>query len=89
MASERSGREQIELAEKHQKGSPDFSFFMAEAHVNLGDKDQALAWLNKAADENHPAIPAIHSDPDYESLHSDPRFTDLVRRVAQSRVSVN
>ena len=75
-------QKQIELAEKQQKSDPDFPFFMAEAYTHLGEKDQAIAWLNKAADEKHPAIPAINYDPDYESLRSDPRFAELVRRIA-------
>lgn len=57
---------------------------MAEAYSHLGDKG-ALAWLNRAADEKHPAIFAINDDPDYESLHSDPRFAELVRRIQRSR----
>jgi TolB-like protein/DNA-binding winged helix-turn-helix (wHTH) protein len=78
-------QKQIELAEKLQKSDSDFPFFMAEAHIHLGEKDQTLRWLNKAANEKHPAIAAIHSDPDYESLRSDPRFAELVRRVATAK----
>jgi len=78
-------QKQIELADKQQKGDPDLPFFMAEAHAHLGDKDQTMAWLNKAADQKHPAIPPINYDPDYESLHSDPRFAELVRRVQPSK----
>ncbi len=67
------------------QGDPDLPFFLAEAHVHLGDKDQTLMWLNKAADQKHPAIPPINYDPDYESLRTDRRFTELVRRVELSK----
>ena len=74
-------QKQIELAEKMKKGDRDLPLFMAEAYTRLGESDQAFTWLNKAADERHPAMRSISLDPDFDSLHSDPRFAELARRV--------
>jgi len=75
-------RKQIELAQKHQPKNPDLPMFMAEAFSNLGDKDETLHWLNRAADENHPATFVLRFDPDFDPVRSDPRFAELLQRVA-------
>jgi Flp pilus assembly protein TadD len=47
----------------------------------LGDKDQAMTWLEKANEERDPWITGLKVEPMFDSLRSDPRFLDLVRRV--------
>jgi len=51
------------------------------AYAGLGDKEQAFAWLERAADERRDRIVWLNVDPLLEPLRSDPRFHDLVRRV--------
>ena len=51
------------------------------AYAGLGDKDQAFALLQRAAEEHRDRIVWLNVDPLLEPLRSDPRFHDLVRRV--------
>jgi serine/threonine protein kinase/Tfp pilus assembly protein PilF len=55
-------------------------YFAAKGYMLLGDKDQALVWLNKAA-EAHSQVLFIKSDPYWDSIRSDPRYVDLLRRM--------
>jgi tetratricopeptide (TPR) repeat protein len=54
---------------------------LAWIYAALGEKDQALAMLDKAYDERSWYIVLLAVDPKFENLRSDPRFADLVRRV--------
>jgi TolB-like protein/DNA-binding winged helix-turn-helix (wHTH) protein/Tfp pilus assembly protein PilF len=47
--------------------------------VGLGDKDQAMAWLETAYAERF--NPQVLMRPGFDSLRSDPRFQDLLRRT--------
>jgi uncharacterized protein CbrC (UPF0167 family) len=49
--------------------------------ANLGDKQQAFAWLEKAYQAHEWPLIALKVDPQYGSLRSDPRFKDLVHRI--------
>ena len=75
-------RKQIDLAEKIQKGNRDRTFFMVEAYTHLGDNDQAFLWLDRAAEERHPAMASLSVDPDFDPLRSDPRFAELLSRLS-------
>lgn len=63
---------------KHKYVSP---YFIALVYVGLGDKDQALAWLEKAYQERHPYLILIKVEPVFDVLRSEPGFQDLVRRI--------
>ena len=52
---------------------------VADAYANLGEKDKAFIWLNKAVDEHSPLF--INSDTDLDSLHDDPRYTAILQRM--------
>jgi TolB-like protein/DNA-binding winged helix-turn-helix (wHTH) protein/Flp pilus assembly protein TadD len=54
---------------------------IAWAYAGLGDKDQELAWLEKAYAQHSNELTALKVDPGYDSLRSDPRFQTLLRRV--------
>jgi Flp pilus assembly protein TadD len=49
--------------------------------LGLGDKGQALTWLEKAYEDHSFALVSINSWPWFDPLRSDPRFQDLVRRI--------
>jgi TolB-like protein len=53
----------------------------AVIYAGLGDKAQALAWLEKARDERFNWIPFIQVDPLFDDLRSDPRFAALVQNL--------
>jgi TolB-like protein/DNA-binding winged helix-turn-helix (wHTH) protein/Tfp pilus assembly protein PilF len=56
---------------------------IAVIYVGLDDKDQAMAWLQRAyADRFNPGV---LMRPAFDSLRSDPRFQDLVRRIGLAR----
>jgi TolB-like protein/DNA-binding winged helix-turn-helix (wHTH) protein len=67
---------------KAQKEQPD-AFFLATAYANLGRKDQAFAWLEKAYEQRAGGNQMIYVglDPSFDRLHSDPRFGAFLRRA--------
>ena len=70
--------ERLERLSRQQQVDP--AVFVA-AYVGIGDKEQALAWLEKAYAQHSNSMPALKVDPLYDPLRADPRFQDLLRRV--------
>jgi tetratricopeptide (TPR) repeat protein len=60
-------------------------YFFAQVHVALGEKDQGLAWLEKAYTERDSHLVQLTVDPAFDSIRSDPRFQDLMRRLELPR----
>ena len=54
---------------------------IAILYGQLGEKDKAFEWLEKAYDQRADGLAFLKVDPWYDPLRSDPRFTDLMRRV--------
>jgi TolB-like protein/Tfp pilus assembly protein PilF len=54
---------------------------VAEIHLALGDKEQALAWLEKAYRERDLLLANIAVEPWWDPLRDDPRFIDILRRM--------
>jgi tetratricopeptide (TPR) repeat protein len=86
LAFDKSGRagywrKELELAEERLKQGKVSPWRMARIYAELGDKDQAFAWLDKANEERNGLIPFLKVTPIFESLHTDPRFADLLRRI--------
>jgi tetratricopeptide (TPR) repeat protein len=52
---------------------------VALIYVGLGEKDQAMTWLEKAYEEHF--NPSILVRPAFDPLRSDERFQDLMRRI--------
>jgi tetratricopeptide (TPR) repeat protein len=69
-----------ELSEvsKHIYVSP---YNIALIYAGLGEKDQALAWLERAFAERCTWMPLLRVDPELDNLRSDPRFQGLLRRM--------
>ena len=67
--------------ETNRRWKTDPAGMLALAYIGIGDKDKALAWLEKAVDEHSSAVLGLKVDPTYDTLRSDPRFQDLLRRV--------
>jgi len=55
--------------------------FMPIAHIGLGERDDALASLDKAYAQRSMNLVGIGQLPWFDNLRSDPRFQDLVRRM--------
>ena len=56
-------------------------YSIALVHVGLGDRDQALTWLDKAYAERSDYMPYLRLEPMLDGLRSDHRFAALVERV--------
>jgi len=55
---------------------------LAIAHIGLGDREQAFAWLGRATDARDPeATASVLTDPFLDSVRSDPRFSQLLMRM--------
>jgi eukaryotic-like serine/threonine-protein kinase len=53
----------------------------ANIYNALGDKDQALEWLEKAYAEGVPLLRGLQAGKTWDPLRSDPRFKDLLNRM--------
>ncbi len=62
-----------------QRYVPAYGF--AFVYAGLGDKEQALQWLERSLQDRAWDILYVKVDPHFDTLHPDPRFADLVRRV--------
>jgi TolB-like protein/DNA-binding winged helix-turn-helix (wHTH) protein len=56
-------------------------YILAWAYASIGDKKQALAWLEKAYLQHSNALTALKVDPVYDPLRNDPRFQNLLQHV--------
>ena len=63
---------------KEQKVSP---IGLANTYATLGDKDQAIEWLEKAYAEHTPLLRGIQTARAWDFLREDPRFKDLLKRM--------
>jgi non-specific serine/threonine protein kinase len=56
-------------------------YFFAQIYAGLGEKDQALEWLERDYEERDHWLTYLKIEPMLDSLRSDSRFQELVRRV--------
>jgi eukaryotic-like serine/threonine-protein kinase len=54
---------------------------VAEDYANLGDKNDAFVWLEKAYQQHSSDLIALKVLPDFDSLRADPRYTALAKRI--------
>jgi len=54
---------------------------MALIHIGLGDRKQALQWLERAYEERSDFVIEANVDPVLDPLRDDPRFRELMRRL--------
>ena len=76
--------ETMKLVEAFQKAAkkryiPPTYFGMLFA--GLGDKDKAMAWLEKAFEERADGLTWLNVEPMLDEIRSDPRFQSLIRRI--------
>jgi TolB-like protein/Flp pilus assembly protein TadD len=58
------------------------TYFTAVLEAGLGNRDEALEWLEKSYRERVGLLAFLKVDPWFDNLHSDERFQNLVRRIA-------
>ena len=56
-------------------------YYRALAALGLGDKEQALDWLEKACEERSCWMVNLHVEPAMDLIRAHPRFQNLLRRV--------
>jgi serine/threonine-protein kinase len=80
----RSEAEKI-LSDLKKRSNPNYSYSpeIAVIYVALGDKDQAMNWLEKGYEDRF--NPGVLLRPGFDALRSDPRFENLVRRTGLPR----
>ncbi len=64
---------------------PSAAFDIGLVYLGLGDKDQAIDWLEKAAEARTAEIIHIKCEPIYDSLREEPRFQRLIEYVGLNR----
>jgi TolB-like protein len=57
------------------------AYQIAEVYAWQGNKDQALAWLDRAFRQHDGGMTFLKTDWIFKSLRSDPRYADLLRRL--------
>ncbi len=70
--------EKLENVSRHEHPSV---VTMLWAHLGAGNKEEALADLEKAYSEHYSVVVTLKVEPAFDPLRSDPRFQDLLRRV--------
>ena len=63
------------------------SYNIACSYALLGDKEQALKWLEKSIDMGFPDLSHVQTDADLKALHDDSRFKELVGLSDTSKMS--
>ncbi len=74
-------QKRLEQELEEAKREPSTPFDMAEIFAQLGRKDEAFAWLEKAYEERSFLMMYLKVAPKLDPLRSDPRYADLLRRV--------
>ena len=56
-------------------------YWIAEAYVLLGEKDEGFQWLQRAYEAKDPMLGSLMVDPLLDSIRSDPRYAEMLRRA--------
>ncbi|MFI5107519.1 MAG: protein kinase [Terriglobales bacterium] len=56
-------------------------YYIGGLYADMGEKDKAFEWLEKAYREQDPLMPSFIRGCDFATIRSDPRYTDLMRRL--------
>ncbi len=81
-----AGRKEVqkilaEMDEEEKRGTYVFSFGRAAIYAELGEKEKAFVWLEKAYAERFGGMMELKVAPAFDKIRDDPRFVDLMRRV--------
>ncbi|HUE84083.1 MAG TPA: tetratricopeptide repeat protein [Pyrinomonadaceae bacterium] len=76
---------EMETAARRRYVSP---YTLAMLNADIGEKDKAFQWLDRAYDERSEFLVGVKADPRFDYLRSDARFTDLMQRLGFSDLPV-
>jgi TolB-like protein/Tfp pilus assembly protein PilF len=54
---------------------------VVKVYLALGDKEQALAWLEKACEAHSFMLVGLKTDPEFDPLREEPRFQDILKKL--------
>jgi tetratricopeptide (TPR) repeat protein len=80
---ERVAEDKIKLSVKEGRGFGHFhhaAYYIACAYALMNKPDEALKWLEFAADEGFPCYPLFERDPLLNNIRQDPRFTSFMTK---------
>jgi hypothetical protein len=55
--------------------------YVGMLYAGLGNKDEALVWLEKAFAERADGLTWLNVEPMFDEMRADPRFQDLIHRL--------
>ena len=58
---------------------------VAGIHNGMGDKEQALSWLERACQQRSTQLAFVVDDPRFRNLYSEPRFKAVLARMGLAR----
>lgn len=82
---EQEARQLLGGWESDARKNPALSFFVALVHTALGDRDNAIAWLERSINERSGSVRYLHVEPRLDPLRTDPRFAQLLQRAKLPR----
>jgi tetratricopeptide (TPR) repeat protein len=56
-------------------------YALAALHAEAGNRDEALAALQRALEERDPMLVSVDVDPAFDTVRTDPRYQEIVARV--------
>ena len=69
---------------RQERGDP-AGMALALMHIRLGNRDEALTWLQKAFDARTGGLTFLAVEPRMDPLRTDPRFAELLQRIGLPR----
>jgi TolB-like protein/Flp pilus assembly protein TadD len=72
---------EIDRIRRLSKQSPVAAYSLALIYASLGDKNNALEWLEKAYEDRSTLLVGIRDDPQLDNLRSEPRFQAIIKRM--------
>jgi tetratricopeptide (TPR) repeat protein len=75
------GRHALDMLEQFYRRRELDPAAMILAHIGMGDKEDALALLQKAYLEHSNLMTTLKVDPTFDPLRGDPRFQEIVRKM--------
>ena len=77
----RGAQQKLAEAERRFATEPTPRASLAAAHLALGDKDGAFAWLEKGIAERDQSVNGLKGDPLWDPIRPDPRFVALLQKM--------
>ena len=71
----------LERLQSISRKAPVAAHHFALIYLGLGEKENALGWLDKARQQRSPMMAWLKVDPRFDNVRPDPRFQEMMRKV--------